>query len=45
VANALTIQYVGALDGIEVLLPLGLILAVLLVRPNGLFGRTTVERV
>jgi branched-chain amino acid transport system permease protein len=45
VANALTIQYVGALDGIEVLLPLGLILAVLLVKPNGLFGRTTVERV
>jgi branched-chain amino acid transport system permease protein len=45
VANALTIQYVGALDGIEVLLPLGLILAVLLVKPNGLFGRATVERV
>ncbi|HEV7762513.1 MAG TPA: branched-chain amino acid ABC transporter permease [Acidimicrobiales bacterium] len=45
VANALTIQYVGALDGIEVVVPLALILAVLLVKPNGLFGRTTVERV
>jgi branched-chain amino acid transport system permease protein len=45
VANALTVQYVGALDGIEVLLPLGLIFVVLLLKPNGLFGRTTVERV
>jgi branched-chain amino acid transport system permease protein len=45
VANTLTIQYVDALDGIEVVMPLAMILAVLLVRPNGLFGRTTVERV
>jgi branched-chain amino acid transport system permease protein len=45
VAHALTIQYVDALDGIELVMPLGLILAVLLVRPNGLFGRRTVERV
>ena len=45
VANAMTIQYIGALDGIEILLPLGLIFVVLLLKPNGLFGRTTVERV
>jgi branched-chain amino acid transport system permease protein len=45
VAQSLTIEYVSALDGIEAVLPLGLILAVLLVRPNGLFGRRTVERV
>jgi branched-chain amino acid transport system permease protein len=45
VADALTIQYVDALDGIEVVLPLALILVVLVVMPNGLFGRRTVERV
>lgn len=45
IANALTIQYVDALDGIELVLPLGLVLVVLLVRPTGLFGRRTVERV
>jgi len=45
VANALTIQYVSWLQGIELILPLGLILAVLVIRPTGLFGRRTVERV
>ncbi len=45
VANALTIQYVDLLDGIELVVPLGLVLVVLLVRPTGLFGRRTVERV
>lgn len=45
IANALTIQYVGFLEGIELVLPFTLILVVLLVRPNGLFGRTIVERV
>jgi branched-chain amino acid transport system permease protein len=45
VADALTFQYVDALDGIEVVLPLGLILVVLVVMPNGLFGKRTVERV
>jgi branched-chain amino acid transport system permease protein len=45
IADALTIQYVDALEGIEVVVPLALILAVLLVRPNGLFGKRTVERV
>jgi branched-chain amino acid transport system permease protein len=45
VADALTVQYIDALDGINVVVPLGLILIVLLVRPNGLFGRRTVERV
>jgi branched-chain amino acid transport system permease protein len=45
VADALTIQYVDALDGIEVVLPLAVILIVLVVMPNGLFGKRTVERV
>jgi branched-chain amino acid transport system permease protein len=45
VADSLTIEYVDALDGIEVVLPLALILVVLLVRPTGLFGKRTVERV
>jgi branched-chain amino acid transport system permease protein len=45
VANALTIEYVPFLDGIELLVPFGLILGVLLFRPQGLFGHKTVERV
>lgn len=45
VADALTIQYVDALDGIEIVVPFALILGVLLIRPNGLFGRRIVERV
>ena len=45
IADALTKQYINALSGIEVIVPLGLILIVLLVRPTGLFGRRTVERV
>jgi branched-chain amino acid transport system permease protein len=45
IADALTIQYVDWLDGIEVVLPLALILVVLIVMPNGLFGKRTVERV
>lgn len=45
VANALTVQYVSALSGIAIVVPMGLIFGVLLIRPNGLFGRRTVERV
>jgi branched-chain amino acid transport system permease protein len=45
VADALTTQYVTALDGIEVVMPLALILIVLIVSPHGLFGKRTVERV
>ena len=45
IANAMTVQYVDALNGIELVVPFVLILLVLLVRPNGLFGRTIVERV
>jgi branched-chain amino acid transport system permease protein len=45
IANSLTIQYVHALEGIELVVPFTLILLVLLVKPNGLFGRTVVERV
>jgi branched-chain amino acid transport system permease protein len=45
VADALTIGYVHALRGIDLLVPFGLILLVLLFRPSGLFGSTRVERV
>jgi len=45
VADALTIGYVHALRGIDLLVPFGLILLVLLFRPAGLFGTTQVERV
>ena len=45
VADALTIGYVHALRGIDLLVPFGLILLVLLFRPAGLFGSTRVERV
>ena len=43
--DALTIEYVDALNGIEIQVPFALILWVLLVKPNGLFGRNIVERV
>jgi len=45
VADALTIGYVNALHGIDLVVPFGLILLVLLFRPAGLFGSTHVERV
>ncbi|MGH8978022.1 MAG: branched-chain amino acid ABC transporter permease [Acidimicrobiia bacterium] len=45
VVNSLTIEYVDALDGIELIVPFGLILLVLLFRPAGLFGKVHVERV
>jgi branched-chain amino acid transport system permease protein len=45
VANALAIQYLTPLKNIELVLPFGIIMAVLVVRPNGLFGRQRVERV
>ncbi len=45
VADALTIGYVHTLRGIDLLVPFGLILLVLLFRPAGLFGTTRVERV
>lgn len=47
VAESLTYQYgpdIG-LAGIELVVPMALILGVLLIKPNGLFGRTIVERV
>ena len=42
VADTLTREYINALDGIEILVPLGLILIVLVVKPTRLFGRQTV---
>lgn len=45
VAQSLTTQYVHALHDIVLVVPFGLILLVLLVRPSGLFGSRRVERV
>jgi branched-chain amino acid transport system permease protein len=45
VADALTTGYVHSLQGIDLVVPFGLILLVLLFRPAGLFGATRVERV
>jgi len=45
IAESLTTAYVDALSTIELVVPFGLILLVLLVRPTGLFGKKVVERV
>jgi len=45
VAQALATQYVHFLDGITLVVPFGIILVVLMVRPQGLFGTKRVERV
>lgn len=45
IAEAMTVGYVKALSTIELVVPFGLILLVLLVRPTGLFGKKVVERV
>ena len=38
-------EHFGPLKQIELVVPFGIILLVLLFRPNGLFGKTVVERV
>ena len=45
VVGTLTTQYFHAVHDIELIVPFGLILVVLLVKPSGLFGTTRVERV
>jgi branched-subunit amino acid ABC-type transport system permease component len=40
-----SISFMEWLSGIELAVPFALILLVLLVRPTGLFGKRTVERV
>lgn len=45
IVQALTVQYVHALSEIVLVVPFGLILLVLMVRPQGLFGTRRVERV
>src|SRR5262249_23411872 len=45
VAQPLTTQYVHFLKGIELVVPFAIILGVLMVRPQGLFGTKRVERV
>lgn len=45
VAEALAITYVDAVEGIPIVVPLLLIFFVLLLRPQGMFGRKVVERV
>jgi branched-chain amino acid transport system permease protein len=45
VAQSLTTQYIKSLSDIVLVVPFGLILIVLMVRPQGLFGTRRVERV
>src|SRR5947209_6848286 len=45
VAGTMTTQYLHVVHDIELVVPFGLILVVLLVRPSGLFGSQRVERV
>jgi len=45
VAQSLTTQYIKALSDIVLVVPFALILIVLMVRPQGLFGTRRVERV
>jgi branched-chain amino acid transport system permease protein len=45
VAGTMATQYLHVVHDIELVVPFGLILVVLLVRPSGLFGSTRVERV
>jgi branched-chain amino acid transport system permease protein len=45
VAQTLTVQYIPALSDIVLVVPFGLILVVLMVKPEGLFGTRRVERV
>ena len=45
VAQTLTQQYISALSDIVLVVPFGIILVVLMVRPQGLFGTKRVERV
>ncbi len=45
VAQSLTTQYIKSLSDIVLIVPFGLILVVLMVRPQGLFGTRRVERV
>jgi len=45
VVGTMTTQYLHVVHDIELIVPFGLILIVLLFRPAGLFGSTRVERV
>jgi branched-chain amino acid transport system permease protein len=45
VAQSLTTQYIPSLSDIVLIVPFALILGVLMIRPEGLFGTRRVERV
>ena len=45
ITQALTTQYIAALNGIVLVVPFAIILVVLMIRPQGLFGTQRVERV
>lgn len=45
VAESLAVTYIDAVEGISIVVPLMLIFFVLLIRPQGIFGRKLVERV
>jgi branched-chain amino acid transport system permease protein len=45
IADAMAVTYIDAVEGIQIVVPLALIFLVLLLRPQGMFGRKVVERV
>lgn len=45
IVDAMATTYIDAIEGIQIVVPLALTFVVLLVRPQGLFGRKIVERV
>ena len=45
IAEAMAVNYIDAVEGIAIVVPLSLIFLVLLFRPQGMFGRKVVERV
>ena len=45
IADAMAVTYIDAVEGINIVVPLALIFFVLLLRPQGMFGRKVVERV
>ena len=45
ISEAMAVTYIGAVEGIPIVVPLLLIFLVLLLRPQGIFGRTVVQRV
>lgn len=45
IVDVMAVNYIDAIEGIQIVVPLALTFVVLLVRPQGMFGRRVVERV